>query len=405
MDASDHRPDTGKACVAFSVVWCNTQREDNKNRQVKRLLLFYFRRIYFVGVFSLSRVPKGRGERGHKTDANTVIDNNNSSVQTLLLISSAMGVKPPRSDRSSYFHRKRESTTVLDSARRGSSVMKKKNDEEREEEMNVVDPPLVVCDHPNNHQSHSQPVGQVEVVQEEMGTNGTVVQRILCLPPCISAEANADKKGRTSFDDSTTLLDEEGEELDTYVVQEEDESIEVPEESLASTLMDVFLSGCIGFEPCSGPCRELKGILKKKDPPTSNSPATGRNVSFSCLDIKEFPLTLGDHPSATSGPPVMLAAQPLCQRVISLDEYEQKRCPRRPRQQLKLSYRDRKGILEREQGFTTEEVNQAWAQALKIRKQRHETLQRGPMMMYWDDAWESAQRKYRRIAESVGFAV
>jgi hypothetical protein len=54
MDASDHRPDTGKACVAFSVVWCNTQREDNKNRQVKRLLLFYFRRIYFVGVFSLS---------------------------------------------------------------------------------------------------------------------------------------------------------------------------------------------------------------------------------------------------------------------------------------------------------------------------------------------------------------
>jgi hypothetical protein len=252
-----------------------------------------------------------------------------------------------------------------------------------------------------------QKIGQVEVVVEETGTDGTVVQRILCLPP-VATEVEDHTRRRTSFDDSTTLLDEEAaatedEELDTYVVQ--DEGIEVPEESLANTLMDVFLSGCIGFEPCSGPCRELKGILKKQPTHSTSSSGSGRNVSFSCLDIKEFPITLGDHPSATSGPPVMLAAQPLCQRVVSLDEYEQKRCPRRPRQQLKLSYRDRKGILEREQGFTTEEVNQAWAQALKIRKQRYETLQRGPMMMYWDDAWESAQRKYRRLAESVGFTV
>jgi hypothetical protein len=270
---------------------------------------------------------------------------------------------------------------------------------EEQPELIVVDSSVVECDSP-------QSIGQVEVVVEETGTDGAVVQRILCLPP-VATEVEDPTRRRTSFDDSTTLLDEEvaAATEEEEEEQDEDEGIEVPEESLANTLMDVFLSGCIGFEACSGPCRELKGILKKQPTPSTSSSGSGRNVSFSCLDIKEFPITLGDHPSATSGPPVMLAAEPLCQRVVSLDEYEQKRCPRRPRQQLKLSYRDRKGILEREQGFTTEEVNQAWAQALKIRKQRHETLQRGPMMMYWDDAWESAQRKYRRLAESVGFTV
>ena len=47
-------------------------------------------------------------------------------------------------------------------------------------------------------------------------------------------------------------------------------------------------------------------------------------------------------------------------------------------------------------------IAEAWAEALKIRQQRHETLRRGLVLMTIDDVVESAQRKCRRVAETVG---
>lgn len=90
------------------------------------------------------------------------------------------------------------------------------------------------------------------------------------------------------------------------------------------------------------------------------------------------------------------------ERTVNLDEYEQMRSPRRQRRQLRLSYRDRRGILQGQKGFTAEQVNDAWAEALKIQQQRQETLKRGLLMMTMDDMWESAQRKCSRLAENVG---
>ena len=98
-------------------------------------------------------------------------------------------------------------------------------------------------------------------------------------------------------------------------------------------------------------------------------------------------------------------SKPKTERVVSLDEYEQERSPRRKRRQLKLSYRDRKGILEDQKGFTVDEVNKAWAEALTIHKQREETLKRALFLMTIDDVWESTQRKLKRVAESVGMSL
>jgi hypothetical protein len=92
------------------------------------------------------------------------------------------------------------------------------------------------------------------------------------------------------------------------------------------------------------------------------------------------------------------------ERTVGLEEYEEGREPRRKRQQLRLSYRERQRILEGQNGFTTEEVNRAWAEALAVQKQRQETLKRGMFLMTVDELWESTQRKYKRMAESVGLA-
>jgi hypothetical protein len=195
---------------------------------------------------------------------------------------------------------------------------------------------------------------------------------------------------------------------DELPIDDEEEGIETPFEFV--TLLDSLLYGCVGCEPCSGTMtnRPKEGILKKR----SSKPVGGaqslnaRSVSFSSCDIKTFNMTLGNNPCAVSGPPVMLDwdSKPTFERVVSLDEYESSRSPRRKRSQLKLSYRDRKGILEGQRGFTSEEVNRAWAEAIKVRQQRHETLQRGILMNTLDDAWESAQRKCHRVAEAVGIA-
>ena len=93
----------------------------------------------------------------------------------------------------------------------------------------------------------------------------------------------------------------------------------------------------------------------------------------------------------------MLDAFPTREQVIDLDSYEKARQPRRTRRQLKLSFEQRRGILENERGFTVEEVKKAWSEALMIRKQRQETRQRTPQQQMFDEVYESACRKANRL--------
>ena len=146
------------------------------------------------------------------------------------------------------------------------------------------------------------------------------------------------------------------------------------------------------------PPKRAAGIAKI-DPVPEDMPRT-RSVKFQNLDIREFKMTLGNHPSATSGPPVMLDWDSRPQsHVVSLEAYERARQPRRNRRQLKLSLQERHGILVRDQGFSFEAVKSAWQEALEIRRQRKETLERGLALMKWDEVWESTCRKFNRLVD------
>lgn len=127
-----------------------------------------------------------------------------------------------------------------------------------------------------------------------------------------------------------------------------------------------------------------------------------RTVHFKQVDIREFQMTLGNHPSAASGPPVMLdwdvKSDP---EIMDLETYERGRQPRRSRRQLKLSLQQRHLILVKQRGFSFEEVKGAWQEALEIRKQRKETLERGLALMKWDEVWESTCRKFNRLVDGT----
>mmetsp|Transcript_17873 Transcript_17873/g.41218 ORF Transcript_17873/g.41218 Transcript_17873/m.41218 type:complete len:433 (+) Transcript_17873:203-1501(+) len=137
---------------------------------------------------------------------------------------------------------------------------------------------------------------------------------------------------------------------------------------------------------------------------TNSTVQEQHSVHFQNVDIRNFKMTLGNHPSATTGPPVMLDGEliephHLARKIMTLEKYEQTRPPRRKRRQLKLTLQQRHNILVKERGFSFEEVKGAWQEALQIRKQRKETLDRGLAMMKWDEVWESTCRKFNRLVD------
>jgi hypothetical protein len=262
-------------------------------------------------------------------------------------------------------------------------------------------------------------VGSIEVEAVEGEGGESVFNRILYLPQ------ESGNEFELGLDFSRT---QEQEAADDF-----DESYEGPE-TILDALTNNFMNSCVGCQPFYP-----KSALRRKAPGVravpSEQPIADRMVSFSSLEIRECKslptrtavvlhnihtnsmqeshlflslslciptllfvvnMTLGNHPSATSGPPVMLDSVSSL-TTIDLDEYEDNRGPRRTRRKLKLSYKERKAYLTKECGYTTLEVQKAWAEALQIRKQRQETLNRGLLLMAFDDVYESACRKMNRV--------
>jgi hypothetical protein len=184
-----------------------------------------------------------------------------------------------------------------------------------------------------------------------------------------------------------------------------------------------YVSYASGCEPCgeyatSIPNMPRKGILKKSSTMATtrfpnrsmyyycpeddedvcnadDSITLNRSVSFSSVDIKEFKMTLGHHPSVSSGPPVMLDKTHLMSQVVPLDDFEASRSQTRKtsRRQLKISRTDRNGILDSE-GFTPEEINDACVAARKIRQQREESIRTGALLSAIEDLLETVSSKY-----------
>ena len=149
---------------------------------------------------------------------------------------------------------------------------------------------------------------------------------------------------------------------------------------------------------------QMRSLSNDNTGDKSNNIEQKHSVRFQNVDIRNFKMTLGNHPSATTGPPVMLDGEliepnHLARKIMTIEKYEQTRPPRRKRRQLKLTLQQRHNILVKERGFSFEEVKGAWQESLQIRRQRKETLDRGLAMMKWDEVWESTCRKFNRLVD------
>lgn len=109
---------------------------------------------------------------------------------------------------------------------------------------------------------------------------------------------------------------------------------------------------------------------------TSMADEAKSQVYFSTLEIREYPITLGNNPGGVQGPPICLDWKHKEERTVfvSLDEYEGKREPRRSENDLYIPECLRRWKL-LEQGVSMRRMQKASKEADNVRKQRRKTIQ------------------------------
>lgn len=124
-------------------------------------------------------------------------------------------------------------------------------------------------------------------------------------------------------------------------------------------------------------------ILKTSDT-YNNTPQISikRTTSFSTLEIREYPITLGDNPGGAQGPPISLDWEHNKKqtKVIPLEMYEELRPPRRTRHEMHMAHNLRRWRLIREKGYTLKDLEEASRAAEAVRKQRKKSAEPKPVL-------------------------
>jgi len=100
---------------------------------------------------------------------------------------------------------------------------------------------------------------------------------------------------------------------------------------------------------------------------------TPKRVSFGDVEIRKYPVILGDHPNCEVGPPVTIDWEPFKAKSFQVEYYESKRGRRRTKDELQMGWIERKQLLRKGDDATDEEMRQAACEAQRIRSQREKT--------------------------------
>ena len=114
--------------------------------------------------------------------------------------------------------------------------------------------------------------------------------------------------------------------------------------------------------------------------PTTESQS--KSVTFSDIEVREYPIIPGDNPGGVIGVPVTMAWEFEGPFGASVDDYEDNRPPRRNMREMNLPSMERDRML-RSVGFSRQDLMASLKQANISRYQRRrtvDTIQMGPML-------------------------
>lgn len=148
--------------------------------------------------------------------------------------------------------------------------------------------------------------------------------------------------------------------------------------------------------------RPKKGILKTTTVDESittkysgSTPSTVP-VTFDNIEVREYSVVLGDHPSCTSGPPVSIGWSYNEGIVIGVDEYENLRQQRRNYMQMAIPRIVREEILMQEFGFSRSQLAVAVRENVKAKNQRRQTINNLGNYSKMEELIETVRRKFKR---------
>ena len=121
---------------------------------------------------------------------------------------------------------------------------------------------------------------------------------------------------------------------------------------------------------------------------------TSRNVGFNKVEIFEFPYTIGDSPSVTSGDPLAMGPCHQKRYIFEFHEYDEAKMalPRRTKQHMMMDAELRTRIL-LNFGYSLSKIFEAAAAAEKARKLRRESATSSATVIALNEARTMARRK------------
>jgi len=104
---------------------------------------------------------------------------------------------------------------------------------------------------------------------------------------------------------------------------------------------------------------------------TSTRTRTSR-ISFSQIQIREYPIIVGDNPSIMTGTPVTIDWEPVEEATFDFQDYEDTRAPPRSMVELRMPAKHRDAIL-KNQGFSLADRNRGRKMANLVKNRRKRT--------------------------------
>ena len=121
-------------------------------------------------------------------------------------------------------------------------------------------------------------------------------------------------------------------------------------------------------------------------------------VGFASVQVKTYPVILGDNPAVSSGPPVTLDWEAETSSSSSIDEWEMARCidRRRSREEIRVPPCVRTEWL-LEAGFSPLQVHEAIQDIQKEQQRRRSSIVKSPLQDKADVVAEQMKRKLERV--------
>ena len=121
--------------------------------------------------------------------------------------------------------------------------------------------------------------------------------------------------------------------------------------------------------------KKIKKTKKEKVVPETKVEKPIAKVSFTKIQIREYPIIVGDNPSIMTGVPLSIDWVHVNEINMEIDTYESHRPEARSMAQLKIPSEIRTEILYK-QGFTKEQIRYGLRQANLVKGQRQKTNER-----------------------------